>query len=79
MSYSNYRDIEQAIAQLEPFNGNSASAYLEKGEYIIVSYSTEMARIRVIDREVMTFNDNHYSSTTSRLQNIIRREFDITK
>lgn len=77
MPYANYRDIEQAISNLEEFRGSSARGEIDGNEYVIISYETEMARVRLSDGEVLTFNDKYYSSTTSRLQNIIKRVLNI--
>ncbi len=77
MSYTPYREIEQAISNREDIDGNSVTAYTDaSGIYHIVSYSTEMARIGE-GGEVEYFNSAHYSSTTSRLQNIIKKVFAI--
>lgn len=77
MPYANYRDIEQAISNLEEFEGNSARGEYDNGEYVIISYETEMARVRLNGDGGLTFNDRYYSSTTNRLQNIIKRALDI--
>lgn len=77
MPYTNYRDMSEAIANREDFDGSSASGLTEtSGKYVIKSYKTVMA---IIDQngQVEYYNDKHYSSTTSRLQNIIKRAYNI--
>ena len=68
MSYTSYRDMETKIANNEPFEGNSVIATLDlRGAYRIYSYST------LIYDSNGYFNTKKYSSTTSRLQNMIKR------
>lgn len=77
MPYTNYRAMQEAIENREPFEGNSASAFIdESSNYIIMSYDTIMAVISE-SGEVVSFNEKRYSTTTSRLQNMIRRAYNI--
>ena len=73
MAYSNYRDIERAIRSLEGFTGNSArGAWDDEGVYTVYSYTTPIGMANVRTGGVV-LNVRKYSTTTSRLQNIIRR------
>jgi len=74
--YSNYRDIERAIANEESFNGNSARGYRTGDGYIVYSYDIEILSINLLTGHIV-FNEQKYSSTTSRLQNIIRRVYNV--
>ena len=72
MTYATYRDIPSHINWQEDFQGNSASAETKSnGWYYIYSYGTIMAIVLPNNKAVV--NSSHYSPTTSRLQNIIKR------
>lgn len=74
MAHTNYRDMPAQIRNLEAFTHGSCHAVsnLDK-EYIVVSYSTPIARAKFDGvRWHYRLNARKYSSTTSRLQNIIR-------
>lgn len=72
MVYATYRDIPKHVKWQEDFQGNSASAETRSnGWYVIYSYGTIMAIVLPNGKAVV--NVDHYSVTTSRLQNIIKR------
>lgn len=75
MGYANYKDIETAIRNRAPFIGNSARGELGRDEngyfYAVYSYRTKVAEMR--QNGVVFIDERRYSSTTSRLQNIVRR------
>lgn len=75
MSYSNYRQIEDAIREGKPFEGNSARGVFSTldGYYRVYSYNTLIARIMPYTMAQGELNTRRYSNTTSRLQNIVRR------
>lgn len=68
----NYKTIARKLANLEPFRGNTLTAYWDGDVYKVVSYSTLIATA-VQAGYWTTFNDRKYSVTTSKHQNIIRR------
>ena len=73
MSYSNYTQIERAIANRQEFTGNScAGRWLDRSEYVVFSYSTLIYSDDLLTGK-RTLNARKYSNTTSRLQNLIRR------
>lgn len=72
MNYAAYRDMPHLISRREPFTGNSASAqWNSNGVYEVRSYSTVIATYTPEDG--WNVPDKHYSRTTSRLQNIVRK------
>lgn len=80
MSYANYTNISLAVAFCLPFAGNSASGEFESddenggGVYRVYSYGTLIAWKN--DREgSFWISPTRYSKTTSRIQNIVRREW----
>lgn len=75
MSYSNYTQVERAIANCVPFTGNSCHAEFSTGDgyYRVYSYGTLIARIMPYTMAHYQLNTRKYSNTTSRLQNIIKR------
>jgi hypothetical protein len=79
MSYSNYADIESAVKNRTPFFGNSAKGELvfTEGvgcEYMVWSYGTLVGTYSAKTRWV---SERRYSKTTSRLQNILRRVWEV--
>lgn len=68
---SNYREIPYLLRNREPFSGNSMSAFTDAqtGDYVVLSYNTEIAR--VTSAGVKTVNTSKYSTTTSRHQNLV--------
>lgn len=75
MTRATYKTMPALIAAKESFTHGSAHAYTNfDGEYVIVSYSTEIATYK---DGVAWLNERKYSMTTSRLQNIIRKAWAI--
>ena len=78
MKKATYREIPALLAAREPFTGNSVKA-IRSGKnnefYTVISYET--AIYRDCDGELMLFDSKYYSSTTSKLQNIMRRVFNL--
>lgn len=85
----NYREMAGRIRYCEEYKHSSSHAELSNllgdeddpmygGEYTIYSYNTVIAIVDVASRRVITFNEKKYSMTTSRLQNLIKRELDYT-
>ena len=70
----NYKTIENKLADLVPFKGNSLSAYWEGEIYKVVSYSTLIAVKQPSGRVIAS---KKYSSTTSRHQNLIKKAWGI--
>lgn len=75
MSKETYKTMPNKIAQLIPFEGNSARGFWDGHTFKIFSYSTLIASADGINREYL--NVNRYSVTTSRLQNIIKTAWRI--
>ena len=72
MAYATYRDIPSHINWQEDFEGNSAKGETKSnGWYYVYSYNTIMAIVLPNNKAVV--NASHYSPTTSRLQNILKR------
>jgi len=81
MTKTTYDAMPRLIRQRKPFEGNSVIAELSRDgdQYMIYSYNTLIARFdrtsaRDKNREdfpLVFFDNKQYSSTTSRLQNII--------
>jgi hypothetical protein len=75
MSKETYKTMPNKIAQLIPFEGNSARGFWNGHTFEIYSYSTLIASADGINREYL--NVNKYSVTTSRLQNLIKTAWRI--
>lgn len=80
MAHTNYRDMPAQIRNFESFTHGSCHAINNGREYIVVSYSTPIARAKNIDGVWhYRLNSRKYSQTTSKLQNIIRRAWAAEK
>lgn len=75
MKYYNHDDIKSAIRFKEVFTGSSASGYYDiNNNYRIDSYSTTILKL---EKNLIYFNNESYSSTTSIIQNMILNELII--
>lgn len=74
MSYTSYKDMEALIKNRVPFTGNSCRGEIDSsGVYVIYSYQTTIAHY--IHKPYVS--PRYYSRTTSRLQNIIKRAWEL--
>lgn len=77
---SNYEQIEQAIRTRAAFTGNSSFGMLvNRGEHLwvyeVYSYRTKIAEYS--NKGTVWVSPEFYSKTTSRLQNICRRVWEV--
>jgi hypothetical protein len=74
MPQPNYKQVAELIADRMPFkHGHSMRAeYNYLGIYCVYSYATLIATYDTVSRK-WWINENKYSVTTSKQQNIIRR------
>jgi hypothetical protein len=76
MAQTNYQDMLHKLERRIPFRGNSCHSYIDcYGIYRVVSYTTHVASYDFDDK--IWINPEKYSSTTSRLQNLIKRAWKI--
>ena len=68
----NYNVMRDRINNLQEFKGNSARGVIEDGKYNVYSYSTLIYSYNLNDKKVEYFDNTSYSSTTSKLQNILK-------
>lgn len=69
MTYSSYRDMPQNLERLIEFTGNSVSTRWNDGAYEVWSYSTIILSHDPLNGDI--FNNEYFSPTTSKLQNIL--------
>lgn len=74
-NYKTYKEIPEAIAQQETFAGSSVQGVKENDWYYVYSYGTLMA-IVLANNAGVVLNKSKYSSTTSKIQNILRWLFE---
>lgn len=76
MQTATYSTMPNLIRYLTAFKHGSHHATWDGDKYSIYSYTTLIA---TYDRQTyeVVFNERKYSVTTSRLQNIIRREWGL--
>lgn len=70
-------EISAYIARREPFLSNSAMGRETTAGYVVTSYATMIARID--GGELVEFDNQKYSATTSKIQNIIADLFGLAK
>lgn len=66
-------EIGYCVSSLAPFIANSSYAIKGNNLYIVNSYNTTILIVDTKAKQI-TFNKTFYSTTTSRLQNTIRKE-----
>ena len=71
----NYKTIATKLANRESFRGNSLNAYWIGEVYKVISYNTLIAEVGNMGNILL--NENKYSVTTSRHQNLIRKAWGI--
>jgi len=71
------KNLTKFITSQEDFNGSSVTARLIEGVYTIKSYSTIIATFR--RGSLVWFDDTSYSTTTSKLQHLIRANYTISE
>lgn len=74
-NYKNYKEIPAAISNQENFAGSSVQGFKKKDWYFVYSYGTIMA-IVLANGAGVVLNKQHYSPTTSKIQNILRCLFE---
>lgn len=71
MAHSNYKEIQTHLKYKQEFTHGSCGAEYENGTYRVYSYNTLIAVFK--DSKCTYFNEDKFSMTTSRLQNMIRK------
>jgi hypothetical protein len=75
MKKADYKAIPELLRDKESFTGSSVKAVSNSWCYMVYSYDTLIFSID--NNENIFFNSCKYSSTTSKLQNIIKDVFNI--
>lgn len=72
-------EISQFIENKTPFitsNGTSQAYFNNKGEFCVFSYNTLILQLSP-NNDILKFENSYFSTTTSKLQNIIKKIFSI--
>ena len=69
--------MPQLLKNRESFAGNSVSAVMADGKYIVYSYNTIILITDCVTDTVLEFNNRFYSVTTSKLQNMLIDVFNL--
>jgi len=75
----NYRTLPTLLQQRRAFAHGSCHAVRSDNEYKVYSYQTLILTYDLLHGRTTYYNAEHYSRTTSRLQNILIRIFDTEK
>lgn len=76
MAHVNYTELARRVGNFESYTHGSSHAIRSGDTYTIVSYSTPIAVAELQDGKfVCRMLNRKFSTTTSRLQNIIRKEW----
>lgn len=70
-----YNELENRIAEQQDYKHGSSHGINENGSYKVYSYNTLI--LEIVDNKVKMFNKGYYSRTTSRLQNIIKKYYEV--
>ena len=69
------KEVKFYFQNKKPFRwGSSTAVYDDNEDYILTSYATVIARVNK-DNELVYFDDDFYSNTTRRFQNMIKEIF----
>lgn len=71
-----YEEMDYMLENKKEFRGSSVTAEWDQKEYIVKSYSTVIFRTNK-QNNIIYFDGQKYSFTTSKIQNIIRKIFNI--
>lgn len=74
MAQANYVEVARAIRNMQTFSGNSCFGTWANGSYLVVSYQTTIAKYDSVTGDTY-LDECKYSKTTSRLQNIVKKEW----
>jgi hypothetical protein len=75
---TNYREIPNKLRKFETFKGNSVNARINSFNfYIVESYATTILEYDLNNNKVTYFSNEYYSTTTSKLQNILIDVFSL--
>ena len=75
-TYTPYRDMQAKLEQLQAFRGSSTTAVVTDSHYIVVSYKTPIF-IFCTTTGLAIFDNSYYSTTTTRIQNLIKDAFGL--
>lgn len=69
------KEVKFYLKNKKPFRwGSSTAMYDDNKDYILTSYATVIARVNK-DNELVYFDNDYYSNTTLRFQNLIKDVF----
>ena len=72
-----YREILEKLEDCEDFNGSNVTAYTDNDVYKVFSYRTLIFAYDRHNRSVEVFDNKFYSSTTSKIQNLIIKAYKL--
>lgn len=75
-AYTSYRDMQSDLEQLQNIYGSSVTAVNTGKTYTVLSYGTPILIYCMTTGETI-FDNSYYSTTTSRLQNLIKDAFGL--
>ena len=70
-------DIDRTAGNYDEFNANSARGQIDDGVYSVYSYGTKILSIDLDSGKVTYWDGDRYSQTTSKVQNALRRAFEV--
>lgn len=68
------KEVKFYLQNKKPFRWGSSTAICDNEDYILTSYATVIARVNK-ENELVYFDDDFYSNTTRRFQNMIKEIF----
>lgn len=74
-----YNEMQSNLDNCQTFKGNSVTAKTEDGLYNVYSYVTLIFSFDIGKQEVVKFDNSFYSSTTSKIQNLIIKAYKLNE
>ena len=68
------KEVKFYLQNKKPFRWGSSTARYDNDDYILTSYDAVIARLNK-ENELVYFDDDFYSNTTRRFQNLIKEIF----
>lgn len=68
------KEVKFYLQNKRSFRWGSSTAMYDNEDYILTSYATVIARVNK-DNELVYFDDDYYSNTTRRFQDMIKEIF----
>ena len=68
-------EVEFYLRNYNSFKSGSYLGFINGNHYVVMSYATVIAKVDITTNDLIYFDDNKYSTTTSFIQNLVAKVF----